>query len=424
MLYYLFEYLDKNFDVPGAGVFKYISFRASLAIIFSLFFSLVLGKKIIALLLKKQVGETIRDLGLEGEKKKQGTPTMGGLIILSAILIPVLLLTKLSNVYIVLMIISTVWLGTIGFLDDYIKVFKKDKKGLAGKFKVIGQVGLGVIVGSVLYFNEHVVVRERAEKQTVVWEKDKTLIDDLTNNESAQLFSKENIKSTTTTIPFFKNNEFEYSFLLTSWLGDEGKKYTWLLYILIVTFIITAVSNGANITDGIDGLAAGTSAIIGTVLAVFAYVSGNTVFADYLNIMYLPNTGELMVYAAAFIGACVGFLWFNAYPAQVFMGDTGSLALGGIIAVFAISIRKELLIPVLCGIFLIENLSVIMQVYYFKYQKRKHGIEYAREHRLFKMAPLHHHFQKTGYHESKIVMRFFIIGIALAVLTVITLKLR
>lgn len=424
MLYYLFEYLDKNFDLPGTGVFKYISFRASLAIIFSLFFSLFLGKRIITLLLKKQVGETIRDLGLEGEKKKQGTPTMGGLIILSAILIPVLLLTKLSNVYIVLMIVSTVWLGTIGFLDDYIKVFKKDKKGLAGKFKVVGQVGLGVIVGSVLYFNEHVVVRERAEKQTVVWEKDKTLIDDLTNNESAQLFSKENIKSTTTTIPFFKNNEFEYSFLLTSWLGDEGKKYTWLLYILIVTFIITAVSNGANITDGIDGLAAGTSAIIGTVLAVFAYVSGNTVFADYLNIMYLPNTGELMVYAAAFIGACVGFLWFNAYPAQVFMGDTGSLALGGIIAVFAISIRKELLIPVLCGIFLIENLSVIMQVYYFKYQKRKHGIEYAREHRLFKMAPLHHHFQKTGYHESKIVMRFFIIGIALAVLTVITLKLR
>ncbi|MBK7856574.1 MAG: phospho-N-acetylmuramoyl-pentapeptide-transferase [Bacteroidetes bacterium] len=424
MLYYLFEYLDKNFDLPGTGVFKYISFRASLAIIFSLFFSLFLGKRIIALLLKKQVGETIRDLGLEGEKKKQGTPTMGGLIILSAILIPVLLLTKLSNVYIVLMIVSTVWLGTIGFLDDYIKVFKKDKKGLAGKFKVVGQVGLGVIVGSVLYFNEHVVVRERAEKQTVVWEKDKTLIDDLTNNESAQLFSKENIKSTTTTIPFFKNNEFEYSYLLTSWLGDEAKKYTWLLYIIIVTFIITAVSNGANITDGIDGLAAGTSAIIGTVLAVFAYVSGNTVFANYLNIMYLPNTGELMVYAAAFIGACVGFLWFNAYPAQVFMGDTGSLALGGIIAVFAISIRKELLIPVLCGIFLVENLSVIMQVYYFKYQKRKHGIEYARENRLFKMAPLHHHYQKSGYHESKIVMRFFIIGIALAVLTVITLKLR
>ncbi|HNR18349.1 MAG TPA: phospho-N-acetylmuramoyl-pentapeptide-transferase [Bacteroidia bacterium] len=424
MLYYLFEYLDKNFDLPGTGVFKYISFRASLAIIFSLFFSLFLGKRIITLLLKKQVGETIRDLGLEGEKKKQGTPTMGGLIILSAILIPVLLLTKLSNVYIVLMIVSTVWLGTIGFLDDYIKVFKKDKKGLAGKFKVVGQVGLGVIVGSVLYFNEHVVVRERAEKQTVVWEKDKTLIDDLTNNESAQLFSKENIKSTTTTIPFFKNNEFEYSYLLTSWLGDEAKKYTWLLYIIIVTFIITAVSNGANITDGIDGLAAGTSAIIGTVLAVFAYVSGNTVFANYLNIMYLPNTGELMVYAAAFIGACVGFLWFNAYPAQVFMGDTGSLALGGIIAVFAISIRKELLIPVLCGIFLVENLSVIMQVYYFKYQKRKHGIEYARENRLFKMAPLHHHYQKSGYHESKIVMRFFIIGIALAVLTVITLKLR
>jgi phospho-N-acetylmuramoyl-pentapeptide-transferase len=424
MLYYLFEYLDTNFDVPGAGVFKYISFRASLAIILSLLFTLFLGKKIIAVLLKKQVGETIRDLGLEGEKKKQGTPTMGGLIILSAILIPTLLLTKLTNVYVIIMIISTVWLGMIGFLDDYIKVFKKDKKGLAGKFKVIGQVGLGIVVGCLLYFNEHVVVREKSENQTVTWQKQKTLIDDLTNSETTQLFNKENIKSTKTTIPFFKNNEFDYSYLLTSWLGNDAKKYAWLIFITVVIFIVTAVSNGANITDGIDGLAAGTSAIIGVVLAIFAYVSGNAVFANYLNIMYLPNTGELMVYMAAFIGACVGFLWYNAYPAQVFMGDTGSLALGGIIAVFAISIRKELLIPVICGVFLVENLSVIMQVYYFKYQKRKHGIEYARENRLFKMAPMHHHYQKLGYHESKIVMRFFIVGIMLAVISLVTLKLR
>lgn len=423
MLYYLFDYLDKMYDVPGAGVFRYISFRASVAIILSLLLTLFFGRKIIALLLKKQVGETIRDLGLDGEKQKQGTPTMGGLIILAAILIPTLLLAKLHNVYIVILLISTVWLGIIGFLDDYIKVFKKDKKGLAGKFKVMGQVGLGIIVGSILYFNPNVVVREKPDQVTINVQDNKNIIDAIDGNENLLLAGK-NEKSTKTTIPFFKNNEFDYAVILTSWLGDQAKKYAWLIFITIVIFIVTAVSNGANITDGIDGLAAGTSAIIGTVLAVFAYVSGNTVFAGYLNIMYIPNTGEMMVYMSAFIGACVGFLWYNAYPAQVFMGDTGSLALGGIIAVFAIAIRKELLIPVLCGIFLIENISVILQVYYFKYQKRKRGIEYARTNRLFKMSPLHHHYQKTGYHESKIVTRFWIVGIMLAVLSIVTLKLR
>lgn len=423
MLYYLFDYFDKVYDIPGAGVFKYISFRASLAIILSLLFSLLLGKRIIALLLKKQVGETIRDLGLEGEKKKQGTPTMGGLIILTAILIPTLLLAKLHNVYIVILLISTVWLGAIGFLDDYIKVFKKDKKGLAGKFKILGQVGLGITIGSILYFNPHVVVREKQADNSITLQNNENIIDDLTGRENV-LFSGTNEKSVKTTIPFFKNNEFDYAVLITSWLGEESKKYAWLIFITMVVFIVTAVSNGANITDGIDGLAAGTSAIIGTVLAVFAYVSGNTVFADYLNIMYIPNSGEMMVYMSAFIGACVGFLWYNAYPAQVFMGDTGSLALGGIIAVFAIAIRKELLIPVICGIFLIENVSVILQVYYFKYQKHKHGIEHARANRLFKMSPLHHHYQKSGYHESKIVTRFWIVGIMLAVLSIVTLKLR
>jgi phospho-N-acetylmuramoyl-pentapeptide-transferase len=418
MLYYLFEFLDKNYHIPGAGVFKYISFRAALAIIFSLLFSFVLGRKIIAYLLKKQVGETIRDLGLDGQKQKQGTPTMGGLILLSAILLPTLLLAKLQNVYVILMLISTVWLGAIGFLDDYIKVFKKDKKGLAGKFKILGQVGLGIIVGSVLYFNQHVIVREKVEKTSLTWSHGSTLVDDLQNQEGV-LFSKQNIKSTITTIPFFKNNEFDYASLL-SWMGNNYRNYAWLIFIPIVILIITAVSNGANITDGIDGLAAGTSGIIGLTLAVFAYVSGNTVFANYLNIMYIPNAGELMIFMAAFIGACVGFLWFNAYPAQVFMGDTGSLALGGIIAVFAISIRKELMIPVICGIFLIENLSVMLQVSYFKYTRKRYG----EGRRIFKMSPLHHHFQKAGYHESKIVTRFWIIGIMLAVVSLVTLKLR
>ncbi|MBK6644081.1 MAG: phospho-N-acetylmuramoyl-pentapeptide-transferase [Bacteroidia bacterium] len=419
MLYYLFEYLDKTFDLPGAGLFRYLSFRAAMAIIVSLFITLFLGKGIIRLLLRKQVGETIRDLGLEGQAKKQGTPTMGGLIILSAILIPVLLFTKLNNIYVIIMIVSTIWLGAIGFLDDYIKVFKKDKKGLAGKFKVIGQIGLGLIVGALLYFHQGVVVRERMPDNPIVMKNNAAnLIDEIQASENT-LYSSEDVKSTATTIPFMKNNEFDYS-KLVAWMGEGSEKYTWIAFILIVILIVTAVSNGANITDGIDGLATGTSAIIGTTLAIFAYVSGNMVFADYLNIMYIPNAGELMVFMSAFVGACVGFLWFNAYPAQVFMGDTGSLALGGIIAVFAIAIRKELLIPIICGIFLVENLSVMIQVSYFKYTKKKYG----EGRRIFKMSPLHHHYQKLGYHEAKIVTRFWIIGIMLAVLSVVTLKLR
>lgn len=418
MLYYLFDYLDQHFDIPGAGLFRFLSFRASMAIIISLFITLFLGKGIIRMLLKKQVGETIRDLGLEGQSKKQGTPTMGGLIIIAAILIPVLLLTKLENIYVILMIVSTLWLGAIGFIDDYIKVFKKDKKGLAGKFKVIGQIGLGIIVGSVLFFNEQVVVREKSVGNPIIMQNQSTIIDELRASENT-LYSSVDVKSTATTIPFLKNNEFDYSNLI-SWMGDGSEKFTWLIFVLVVILIVTAVSNGANITDGIDGLATGTSAIIGTTLAIFAYVSGNTVFANYLNIMYIPNAGELMVFMSAFVGACVGFLWFNAYPAQVFMGDTGSLALGGIIAVFAIAIRKELLIPIICGIFLVENLSVMIQVSYFKYTKKKYG----EGRRIFKMSPLHHHYQKLGYHEAKIVTRFWIVGIMLAVLSVVTLKLR
>ena len=418
MLYYLFDYLDKVYDFPGAGVFRFLSFRAAMAIITSLVITLFLGKRIIGMLLRMQVGETIRDLGLDGQKQKQGTPTMGGLIIISAILLPVLLFTRLDNVYVIIMIISTIWLGLIGFLDDYIKVFKKDKEGLRAKSKLIGQVGLGVIVGAILYFNPHVVVRERTSAKTIVVHQHTNVLTDLGYSDGV-LFSGKNEKSTKTTIPFLKNNEFDYATLI-SWAGDQSWWMLPALFIMIVTFIITAVSNGANITDGIDGLATGTSAIIGTVLAVFAYVSGNTVFADYLNIMYLPNTGELVVFMSAFVGACVGFLWYNSYPAQVFMGDTGSLALGGIIAVAAISVRKELLIPIICGIFLVENLSVMMQVSYFKYTKSKYG----EGRRIFKMSPLHHHYQKLGYHESKIVTRFWIVGIMLAVLSVVTLKLR
>lgn len=418
MLYYLFEYLDKTYDLPGAGVFRFLSFRAAMAIITSLVISLFLGKRIIAWLLRLQVGETIRDLGLEGQKEKQGTPTMGGLLIIAAILIPTLLFTRLDNVYIVIMIISTLWLGFIGFLDDYIKVFKKDKEGLRAKSKLVGQVGLGLIIGSILYFNPHVVVREKIENAEIVVQSRSTFIDDLKDSEGV-LFSGLNEKSTKTTIPFLKNNEFDYAQLI-DWAGSHQSWMLPLLFVLIVTFIITAVSNGANITDGIDGLATGTSAIIGTTLAIFAYVSGNTVFADYLNIMYIPNTGELVVFMSAFVGACVGFLWYNSYPAQVFMGDTGSLALGGIIAVFAIAVRKELLIPIVCGVFLVENLSVMVQVSYFKYTKKKYG----EGRRILKMSPLHHHYQKLGYHESKIVTRFWIVGIMLAVLSVVTLKLR
>ncbi|MEO8150549.1 MAG: phospho-N-acetylmuramoyl-pentapeptide-transferase [Bacteroidia bacterium] len=418
MLYYLFEYLNKHYDFPGAGVFRYISFRAAMSLIVSLLFSLFIGKRIIDLLYRKQVGETIRDLGLEGEKQKHGTPTMGGLIILSSILLPTLLFARLDNVYIVTLLISTVWLGFIGLLDDYIKVFKKDKEGLAGRFKILGQVGLGIIVGCILCFNQFVVVREKIPAGEINLTSQRSVIDEISRNEGA-LYSRKNVKSTRTTLPFLKNHEFDYAWLVT-WISPEMKKYTWVAFILVSIFIITAVSNGANITDGIDGLATGTSAIIGTSLAVLAYVAGNTVFANYLGIMYIPNAGEMMVFSGAFIGACVGFLWYNAYPAQVFMGDTGSLALGGIIAVFAICIRKEFLIPIMCGIFLIETLSVMIQVSYFKYTRKRFG----EGRRIFLMSPLHHHYQKKGYHESKIVSRFWIIGIMLAVLTLVTLKLR
>ncbi len=419
MLYYLFQYLDKM-DFPGAGVFQYISFRAALALITSLFITLVFGKRIINFIRKKQIGETIRELGLEGQVQKAGTPTMGGLIILAGIIIPTLLFAKVFNIYIILMLISTVWLGGIGFLDDYIKVFRKNKEGLKGKFKIIGQVGIGLIVGCTLYFHPDVVIKERMERTA-------SNLGQISGQTEVKLnapkYAEKPIKTLKTTIPFFKNNELDYGKFI-SWACNDCAKYGWLIFIPMVILIVTAVSNGANITDGIDGLAAGTSAIIGVTLGILAYVSGNKIFADYLNIMYLPNTGELVVFMAAFIGACVGFLWYNSFPAQVFMGDTGSLAIGGIIAVFAIAIRKELLIPILCGVFFIESLSVIIQVVYFKYQKKRRGLEFAQAHRLFKMAPLHHHYQKVGMHESKIVMRLFIIGITLAVLTIVTLKLR
>ena len=416
MLYYLFEYLENEFNMPGASVFQYISFRAAISVLLALFISMVYGKKIIRILHKKQVGETVRDLGLEGQIQKQGTPTMGGLIILAAILIPTLLLAKLDNIYVILMLVTTVWLGLIGFLDDYIKIFKKEKGGLAGKFKILGQVVWGLVVGIVLYFNEGVVIKEKVVDQQKISEK--TEMVESYGLPTVQATWKES-KSTKTTIPFVKNNEFDYSILL-SFLGEGYAKWAFLVFIPIVILIVTAVSNGANISDGLDGLTTGTSAIIGATLGVFAYVSGNTFFADYLNIMYIPNSGELVIFISAFVGACVGFLWYNSFPAQVFMGDTGSLALGGIIAVFAIAIRKELLIPILCGIFLVENLSVMMQVGYFKYTKKKYGVG----RRIFKMAPLHHHYQLLGLHESKIVTRFWIAGVMLAVLTIITLKLR
>ncbi|HYG17177.1 MAG TPA: phospho-N-acetylmuramoyl-pentapeptide-transferase [Bacteroidia bacterium] len=418
MLYYLFDYLDRQFDLAGAGVFQFISFRAGLAIILSLVISLLLGKSLIDRLQRLQVAETVRQLGLEGEAKKQGTPTMGGLIILAAILLPTLLFAKITNIYIILIIVVTVCLGLIGFLDDYIKVFKKDKKGLAGKFKVLGQVSVGLIAGAILYFHPDAVVREvytdyEAEKAGL----EISALKKETINEKT--YYTRDVKSTETTIPFLKKTEFDYSTLI-SWTGKDYKDWAWLIYIPIVIFIITAVSNGANITDGIDGLAGGTSAIIGTTLGILAWVSGNKIFADYLNIMYIPHLGELVIFAGAFVGACVGFLWYNSYPAQVFMGDTGSLSLGGIIAIFAIIIRKELLIPILCGIFLVENLSVMIQVAYFKYTKKKYG----EGRRIFKMSPLHHHYQKSGYAEPKIVTRFWIVGIILAILTVITLKIR
>jgi phospho-N-acetylmuramoyl-pentapeptide-transferase len=417
MLYYLFIWLHDAFNFPGAGVFQYISFRAAMAIITSLFISMIIGRRLIDFLRSKQVGESVRDLGLEGQKQKEGTPTMGGLIILAAILVPTLLFAKLNNIYVILMIFSTVWLGLIGFADDYIKVFLKDKKGLAGKFKVMGQIGLGLIVGLTMYFNDSIVIREKVKAQAMVSTTEVMVME--SNSDRATLFDKTPVKSTKTTIPFLKNNEFDYS-ILVSWMGDGYQKWVFIVFLPIVIFIVIAVSNGANLTDGLDGLATGTSAIVGVTLGVLAYVSGNIFFANYLNIMYIPNTGELSVFIAAFIGACIGFLWYNSYPAQVFMGDTGSLALGGIIAVFAILIRKEIMIPIFCGIFLAENFSVVLQVSYFRYTRRKYGTGK----RIFKMSPLHHHFQMQGFHESKIVVRFLIVGIMLAVLAIVTLKLR
>jgi phospho-N-acetylmuramoyl-pentapeptide-transferase len=416
MLYYLFEFLEK-FNFPGAGVFRYISFRSAATMITSLLIALVFGKQIINYLRKKQIGEDIRDLGLEGQMSKKGTPTMGGIIILASIIIPTLLFGDLGNVYVLLMLITTVWLGLIGFADDYIKTFRKNKKGLAGKFKILGQVGLGLIVGVTLYLSDDVFIREKITEK-----KPQEIAQVIEKGDYAGeeiiVYTKD-LKSTKTTIPFFKDNEFDYAYLV-SFLGNKSQRYAWIVFVIIVIFIITAVSNGANLTDGLDGLATGTSAIIGTTLGIFAYLSGNIIYADYLNIMYIPFTGELVVFMSAFIGATVGFLWYNSYPAQVFMGDTGSLTLGGIIAVFAIIIRKELLIPILCGIFLVESLSVMMQVSYFKYTKRKYG----EGRRIFKMSPLHHHFQMKGYPEPKIVMRFMIVGILLAVITVVTLKIR
>lgn len=402
MLYYLFQFLDEHYNFPGAGVFQYISFRALGAVITSLLIAAVFGRRIIDKLRSLQIGESIRDLGLEGQMQKRGTPTMGGFIILASLLIPALLFAKLSNVYVILALVSTVWTGMIGFLDDYIKVFKKNKEGLQGKFKVVGQVGLGLIVGLTLYFNDSVKIRIYAPRR-------------LSTSDVPDVYT--DITSTLTTVPFLKNNEFDYSSLLFGFLPDE---YTWIVYTLVCIFIITAVSNGANITDGIDGLAAGTSIIIALTIGVMAYLSSNKLFAPYLNIMYIPNSGELVIFCAALVGACVGFLWYNSYPAQVFMGDTGSLMLGGVIAVLFLAIRKEIMIPVICGIFLIELVSVIAQVSYFKYTKRKYG----EGRRIFLMSPLHHHFQKKGYHEAKIVTRFWIIGIMLAVLALVTLKLR
>lgn len=406
MLYYIFQYLDKAFDIPGAGVFQYITFRSALAFILSLLIATIYGKKIINFLRKQQVGETVRELGLEGQTQKAGTPTMGGIIIILATLIPVLLLAKLENIYVILLIVTTVWMGTIGFVDDYIKVFKKDKEGLKGRFKVIGQIGLGLIVGSVLYFHQGVTIK----KDITI---EKNTIENVVKTNSIE------VKSTETTIPFLKDNTFDYAEIL-SFMGDGYENWAWLIFIPVVIFIITAVSNGANLTDGIDGLAAGTSAISVLTLGIFAFVSGNIIFSDYLHIMYIPNSGEMTIYIAAFVGALVGFLWYNTYPAQVFMGDTGSLTIGGIIAVIAIAIRKELLIPIICGIFLAENLSVVLQVSYFKYTKKKFG----EGRRIFLMSPLHHHYQKKGFHESKIVARFWIVGILLAISSLVLLKLR
>jgi phospho-N-acetylmuramoyl-pentapeptide-transferase len=409
MLYYLFEYLDKTLNISGTGVFQYITFRSALAFMLSLLLSTIYGKRIVGFLRRQQIGETVRELGLAGQNEKAGTPTMGGLIIIFATLIPVLLFAKLQNIYIVLLIVTTLWMGTIGFIDDYIKIFKKDKQGLKGIFKVFGQVGLGLIVGTVLYFHPGVNIRTDTARGDIFNQTSENVIN------PAPVYEK----STSTTIPFFKNNEFDYAELL-AWTGEGYEKWAWLIFIPVVIFIITAVSNGANLTDGIDGLAAGTSAVSVLALGIFTFVSGNIIFSNYLNIMYIPNSGEMTVFIAAFVGSLIGFLWYNSYPASVFMGDTGSLTIGGVIAVLAIAVRKELLIPLLCGIFLVENFSVVLQVAYFKYTKKRFG----EGRRIFLMAPLHHHYQKKGYHESKIVTRFWIVAIMLAILSIVTLKLR
>ena len=420
MFYHLFDYLTQ-FDFPGAGLFQYISFRSAMTIITSLIISLLFGKKIINLLAKKQIGEDVRELGLKGEQKKVGTPTMGGLIILASILIPTILFANLSNTYIILMLITTLWLGSVGFLDDYIKTFKNDKEGLAGKFKIAGQVGLGLIVGVTLFISEDVTIRKKVPKSEIEGKTAVEVIDqniNRTENNGEAQYTKD-VKSTSTTIPFFKNNEFDYAYLV-AFLGKHKEKGAWLAFVIVTILIVTAVSNSANLTDGLDGLATGISAIIGATLGVLAYLSGNMIYADYLNIMYIPFTGELVVYMSAFIGATIGFMWYNSYPAQVFMGDTGSLAIGGIIAVFAIIIRKELMIPILCGVFFVESLSVVLQVGYFKYTKKKYG----KGKRIFKMTPIHHHYQMKGYPEPKIVMRFMIVTILLAVISIVTLKIR
>jgi phospho-N-acetylmuramoyl-pentapeptide-transferase len=415
MLYYLFDYFDKALDLPGAGVFQYISFRAASSLITSLIISMLIGKQLIKVLRKKQVGETVRSLGLHGQKEKEGTPTMGGIIILLAIIVPTLLFARLDNIYILLILFTTVWMGFIGFLDDYIKVFKKNKGGLAGRFKLLGQLILGLVVGATMFFHPDIVIKEKIRVE--ITEEASSYHQEWSEEENP-VFG-EATQSTKTTIPFFKNNELDYGRII-SWAGEGTQKWAWLIFIPIVIFIIMAISNGANLTDGLDGLATGSSAIVGATLAIFAWVSGNIVFSDYLNIMYIPHVGELTVFISAFVGACLGFLWFNSYPAQVFMGDTGSLAIGGIIAVFAIMIRKELLLPILCGVFLMENLSVVIQVTWFKYTRKKYG----EGRRIFLMSPLHHHYQKKGYPEAKIVMRFLLVGILLAVISVVTLKLR
>jgi phospho-N-acetylmuramoyl-pentapeptide-transferase len=404
MFYFLFEYLENQFQLTGASLFQYISFRSSLAFIFSLFFSVIFGKKIISFLKKKQVGETIRDLGLIGQNEKKGTPTMGGLIIIFSTVIPVLLFSNFTNIYIILLLFTTVWLGIIGFLDDYIKIFRKNKRGLKGEFKIIGQVGLGLIVGLTLFFHPEVTLKNQNK---------------IDSNNISQIVISDEYKSTKTTIPFLKDNEFDYSFF-SSLTSNENKSISVVVFVFFVILIITSVSNGANLTDGIDGLAAGSSVIITITLGVFAWVSGNIIFSEYLNIMYIPRVGEVVIFISSFIGALIGFLWYNTFPAQVFMGDTGSLTIGGIIAVIAIIVRKELLLPLICGVFLIEILSVIIQVTFFKYTKRKKGIGQ----RIFLMSPIHHHYQKSGLHESKIVVRFWIIGILLAILSLITLKIR